>query len=354
MSGIAARPDFSLADTLDCVLPFAPASLVPERTRGRLGKVAAGLPPIARGLLECRLPDPGQVDLSLGVLDCGREKTMLRERFRALDDGSSAWARVRAFAEHWLVAAVDADRGRYAWFEFDVDDTVRDCPAPSVFLSVGELGAAHGWEEELAILSPDAPAAAAAWLARLCSGARVEFFGIMVPRANDRVRLNLTFRASGLAWDWLAAHGARPDPDLRPIFDGLFRAGAPVITVDALPGGQSGALAPRIGLECRPTDAADARAIFEICRAQDLCDARALDDALAWTGATSALDGAAAYPAHLVLAELTGPGGGPGALLREINHVKITFGASGLEAAKIYLSFTHAQPNGRRNRSDLP
>ncbi len=326
---------FSLADSLDCILPFAPAELVPENTRNSLTRIASRLPPIARGLLECRFDGKSNVDLSVGVLDTEHERTLLRDCFTRLDDGSAAWQRVMAFMTRWEAGSEGRDSERFVWFEFDLDDDAKVFAAPSVFLSVGKLATDHGWDSELGCLSANLPVMTDHWLARAPSQGCVDFIGVMVPRDCNRLRLNMSSLQADTAWTWLRENGARLRNSDQPLFKMLYEIGDPVLTVDADPD----QLGSRIGLECRPTSSSAARSIFDMCVAQGLCDPRALDRALSWCGQASILDADQNFPLHLLLEGLSRPGCEPAVLLREINHVKITFSTSGLEPAKIYLSF---------------
>ncbi len=327
----------SFADSLDCVLPHAPVRLIPDAARAALRSVAAVLPPIARGLLECRLQAPELVDLSLGVLNTRRDKNLVAEYFRRIDDGSPVWTRAMAFVDRWLAERDDDPGSRYAWFEFDIAGP-GPCPAPSVFVSVRGGVEGHRWDAALARLSPRAATESRLWSGRLPDGAQMEFIGVMTPRGSDAVRLNLGFPSAEAAWTWIDRHGAAPDPKLRPLFTDLFEAGSTILTVDA----EDGRLGSRIGLECRPGDGAAAERILALCQSHGLCDDGAREAVSSWIGLSTVFDGARAYPAHLILEELAAPEKGPGALVRELNHVKISFAESTIEPAKLYLSFTHA------------
>lgn len=340
---------FSLADSLDCVLPFAPAELVPKAARDRLTKIAGHLPPIARGLLECRFDGQRNVDLSVGVLDARHERTLLRDRFLSLNDGSAAWQRIMSFMAQWMHQCEGKDSERYAWFEFDLDDDANVFAAPSVFLSVGKLSGNHGWDAALAGLSETAPVLADRWLARAPALACVDFIGVMVPRESRNIRLNLSSLHADTAWTWLTENGAGLRSADWPVFQMLFEAGDPVLTVDAGPD----RLGSRVGLECRPTSKTTARRIFDICVDKGLCDSGSLDRTLSWCGQSSILDNDQTFPIHLLLEGLSRPGGEPSILLREINHVKVTFSPTGLEGAKIYLSFASAFHKGG-DRVDQP
>ncbi len=327
----------SMADALDCVLPHAPARLIPEEAIAALRNVAAALPPIARGLLECRLQGPGLVDLSIGVLNTRRDKTLVAEYFRKIDDGSPAWAVAMAFVERWCAEHEDAPGSRYAWFEFDIEGA-GSCPAPSIFVSVRGRGGDHLWDDALALLTPGAVTESRLWSGRLPDGARVEFIGVMVPRGSEALRLNLSFPSAMTAWAWIDRYGAAPDKDLYPLFAELFEAGSTILTVDA----DNGKLGPRVGLECRPGEGAEAEHILALCQSHDLCDYGIREAVSSWTGLSTVFDPGHAYPVHLVLEELAAPEKGPGALVRELNHVKISFIGSVVEPVKLYLSFTHA------------
>ena len=327
----------SLADTLDCVLPHASARLIPETAGTALRSVAKALPPIARGLLECRLGAPGAVDLSIGALNTQRDKTLIADYFRQIDDGAPAWTRTMAFVDRWLAEEEDDPGSRYAWFEFDIPGP-GPCPAPSIFVSVRGTGQDRCWDDALARLTPRAVTESRLWPNRLPDGARLEFIGVMVPRGSEAIRLNLSFPSARAAWAWIDAYGAAPDPDARPLFTALFEAGSTIVTVDA----EDGRLGPRIGLECRPGKSAEAERILALCQSHGLCDNSAREAVTSWTGLSTAFDQDHAYPAHLVLEELAAPEKRPGALVREVNHVKVSFTGAAVEPAKLYLSFTHA------------
>lgn len=322
---------FSLADTLRCVLPFAHKGLIADPARRRLLSLASQLPPLARGLLECRFDGQAPVDLSQSVLDTEEERSALLACFAQMRDGSCAWEQVLRFMDDWQGGP---DTDRYAWFEYDLDEDTAT-PAPSVFLSVGARGGDHGWA--LGSLGPEAEAIVDRWLKRLPEGAQVDFIGAMLPRDPMRLRLNLSGLGADAAWTWLRANGCNLPEIARDAFTTLFEIGTPVLAVEILPD----CLGPRIGIECRPTDAQSATAILALCQAHKLCPPEALEMLHGWRGTTSGLETQSGFPIHLILESLTREDAAPAILVRDINHIKVSLSEAGLEQAKVYLSFRY-------------
>ena len=333
---------FSLADTLNSVLPFADVTLVPEAAQSRLRDLALHLPPIARGLLECRFDGRGPVDLSQGVMDTATERSQLANCFRRIADDTVAWRRAMRFMEAWQNGS---DTERYAWFEFDLDGP--SCsPAPSVFLSVGALGADHGWP--LDSLGASTQAIVDSWFKRLPAEAQVDFIGVMLPRSPMALRLNLSNLGADVAWDWLRENGCHLPDASQAVFADFFDAGTPILAVEIDENG----LGPRIGLECRPTNAERAARIISLCIEHDLCAATSADTLRSWRGVGSALNSGSEFPVHLILDSLMRDDQAPAVLLRDINHVKVSFSATGLEQAKVYLLFRHTHDKSAPRQLD--
>ena len=327
------RTHASLLDSLECALPYASENLVPHKARQRLEHLALALPPIVRGLLECRLVEAETVDLSIGVLDTVSDKTRLHDCFAKMNDSSPAWERIMAFMSEWEGQTDSSPSSRFAWFEFDLDRHGSGYPAPSVFLSFGEPAAAATWNSALLQLSETAPERVAYWLSRLPSGAVVDFVGVMVPREQAPIRLNMSGLTSETAWRWLADNGVVLPDSFRDVFDMLYDISAPSLTVEA---GET-RLGPRVGLECRPSSVAAAEEVFDLCHALSLCSPNVMADAERWRGKSSAFGPAADLPMHMLLEAAVQPEAPPTVLLREVNHIKFTFTPSGVEEAKIYL-----------------
>ena len=75
-------PDrFSLADTLGFALKALPGELADPKGHDRLFQLATKLPPIPHILLECRLGEPGPVDLSLCVANAEIDKALLSQQY---------------------------------------------------------------------------------------------------------------------------------------------------------------------------------------------------------------------------------------------------------------------------------
>lgn len=339
---------FSLADSLSIVLPYLAPALADEMGRSDLLRHAASIPAIPFALLECRLAQPGPVDLSIGVADDERQKQRLERGLARLADGSRGWDEVMRFVTRWRAAEPGTAGPQTAWFEFDVAGSGPS--APAVFLTLpcpdgdaGPVGAA-AW------LSAELPELVERWEATLPQGAGGLFAGTMPARATRTARLNVAGFSADAASAWLAAHGSRP-PTEPETFEMLFRlGGATILAVDL-----GDRLGPRFGIECKPTTEEAALQILDFLTRRGLCSGPAAQAVHTWRGCDSPLR-AGSWPVHLVLDALASGAAAPSLLVREINHLKIVWDEGVPSEAKIYLSFRHtiASESGRdgRNRAD--
>jgi hypothetical protein len=332
---------FSLADSFRMMLPHLPGALVSDRVAAHLVQFAEVLPPIPRVLLECRLTDDPQVDLSFGVSADRLEKHRLRHSLSRSAGSGDEWRRFMRFLDWWCDDPQAAEGLLSAWFEFDVAAAPdgaglrQDAGAPpSVFVALeGPIDIAS---TALDILNPGFSAQLARWRARLPEGIVTSFAGVMLPRRGADLRLNLkAFEPDG-ALHWLSEHAVRP-PGAPEVFRDIFElGGAPILTVDA-----GNRIAPRFGLECSPKTPEATAAMFDILARHGLCRADKYKAVLDWPGFETALESQAGWPMHLVLDALTRANRGPDVLYRHINHVKVVFGPDGPSEAKAYLAFDH-------------
>ena len=319
---------FSLADSLDPMMRYLPDQLANAAARSRLSDVAQQLPPVHRALLECRFDAPEVVDLSLGVRNCPEETSRLMAALLRISGDSPAWRRVRAFLTDWIAEDGTED---HIWLEFDLDGT--GVPAPSVFVSTQSAGS----PDALRHLSDNAIDTLEYWRARLPKEAALHFAGVMVPRGDPSLRLNLSGLSADAAWRWLSDHGGHLPPDARHGFDAVFAAGTVITMVEA----RFETLQPRVGLECRPHSDNDSVRLFDYCADNGLCPPQALDIAREWSGVSSPLIEPSGFPAALILDAIASGGAEPVSLLRHINHLKVSFDTNGATSAKLYLGYTH-------------
>jgi len=347
---MTAPTQFALADALSLVLPHVPDNLHAPHTRTQLLRLAERLPPLARVLLECRLAEAGQVDLSLCITDSEVDRTLLPRYF--LGGELPEWDRVAAFVKWWCEENDCDGRLTSAWFEFDVDREYGSLPLPSIFLHLKSsrvnpcTAQSTGVAAALECLQPGAATSLDKWLQTLPGEAVPTYVGVMLSRSSKALRLNVAGLSPESAWSWLSTYGA-PDPQFRMLFEETYRLGGKTILavdVDEVVG-------TRIGLECRPANEADSRAMFEILADSGLCSDATYESLDTWPGYLSAMEKGADWPLYLALEALVRSNMGASLLLRQFNHLKLVYDENGLTDAKIYLALNHVVYSSDEERS---
>ena len=330
---------FSLAESLRPLLKYLPAEFANDLARDRLLTLAAALPSIHRVLLECRFNNPNVVDLSIGVLHEPQESRRVLHALTLLSNGSEAWGRVLTFLTRWIDMPA-TDPQSYVWLEFDLDQG--GLPAPSVFVST-KSGIPF---DLLASLSDTAEHLARIWQPKIPADA-LDFVGVMVPRNDRSLRLNLSGLTARTAWDWLQEHADITDPAWGD-FETTFSAGQTVLAVEAT----ESRLRPRLGLECRPTDAAAEIALFNLCLGHGFCTEKSQKLARSWHGTLSAISNPGDFPASMVLETVFSAQEAASHLLRHINHLKVTFDRTGAKSAKLYLGYSQITASATGGQTD--
>lgn len=265
----------SLAYRLDVSAPHIPRVLVPPDASRRLREIAQSLPAsIAEGmLLECRLHDDDQVDLSVGlnrahcheVLHGAPSETGLASRFF----GTPEWRSIRMFAAAWNHPALRLHSAvTQICFEFDGDTSDWDVPIPSLFvrlaqrdtsISSGRIEHRRDVRAALTHLLPASEAAAIHPMLSQClhvltPGASISWLARMLPRGHTGVRIcisGLPIAAIGAYLDLMGwtESGDRIDQEI--IILGIRETNTNVTLAFDI----EQHVGARVGLELRPNEA---------------------------------------------------------------------------------------------------
>lgn len=327
MSDLPPIAGLSLANSLSPMLQFLPDALANTHARRRLMDLAAALPSVHCALLECRFDNADVVDLSLGVLNDPAESHAVITSLRRMSTKHPGWTRVLGFVQDWRQPTRQDD---HIWLEFDLDTP--DLTPPSVFLSTKGGAISHALDR----LGTDTASQARAWLPRLPATASLDFVGVMVPRPESSVRLNVSGLTGSDAWEWLRSYDVRLPDSCKQDFMAVFTSGSVTMAVEA----QGDQLGPRIGLECRPRNETERQTLFELCVLRGWSSKAALSVADTWPGTTSPMTGIG-FPPELILQAVLSDQNSPVRLVRHINHLKVAFDTNGATSAKVYLGYTH-------------
>lgn len=336
-----------LAGVIDTLCSNLSPALVTPGAVQNLQELARELPPIHRGIFECRLgANTPQVDLSQGILGYDGEPAVLIEhiaRMALVSDGEMhpAWSRLQDFCTRWddthspLHGSI-----RTIWLEFDLVSPSPSAPAPSLFLSLksDDLTASEARAvvvEALGVLLDEQAFSALRHNVRRCfeaatEGTRVLYVGTMLARQTEAVRIEFHPPTPDRVIPYLEQIGwSGPVGEVENLMAQLVDLVDRIDMVDINVGTR---IFPTIGLQCvldkSPHHEPRWATFLDHLVAQGMCTQRKRDALLAWPGYTN--------PSSAPLSQL------PDQLevfKRQISHIKIVRHPRRSLEAKAYLWF---------------
>ena len=334
----------SWADCLNAAgLGGVGAGLISAAAMANVMGLAAALPPLAGGGIECHLGDANRVDVAVRLMaqDGGLDGLLDRHavlRFPESLTQSADWQRVRELGHRWATPKTPYQTGIDSlWLEFDLPDGggVR---VPSLFFGLTDA-------QRAAAIDGGFVADSAALLARplraqgVCEGLRrmqalraptatVAFIGLMLSRDDAGVRVVLKGLSASALLAQVTKLGwtgdlAAIEIMLREIVD---PSSALALHVDFAP-----ALGPAIGIEIaidgHPRYSASWQRLLHGLLARGLCDGAQLDGLMDWPSVRSFTEDS---PADAPWSAFRG-------IVRRINHVKLVLHPQRPPIAKAYL-----------------
>lgn len=337
----------TLFDSLGVLMPDLLPALMSESASARICLAAQQLPPITRGLLECRLAaDSPQVDLQQNFHATDGEPEQFQkyiEMRTTLTKARTAWIRLSNFIRRWVTETDWRDHIPEIWCEYDLAGS-NNLAAPSVFIALpSNLAPAERWlfiEEVLTILLEPSHWQRVKSVVNMCFQACagdewVAYLGLMLARPTKALRVNVkrltpaTLGAYLERVNWTGAIDTTLSLAQRlwPYLDRFTLA----LDVDTR-------VQPQLGLECVSKDWPTF--LNELVR-DELCAPAKREGALRWPGLTTPATTAAPWPAPLAARAVLRSPETFTTLAREISHVKLTLTPTAPTSAKIYLAFTH-------------
>ena len=353
---VAVRPAWTAAHALARIAPHVPPALVPPRAFAEATALASQLPAALSNwlYLECRLAaSAAQTDLAVNVERHQRELLLglSSAPLPAPFTRHPAWERVRQLATQWADPASalhEALEG--VWLEFDADTPAPGVPAVFAdFLRApdplaGIEGRAGPAEEAVAVLGGGGVRAATALTLRRCSaelpaGAHLLYAGVMLSRADHRVRLCVYGLGAEALLPYLRAVGWPGSPhEIAALTAQLAGAAADRCAPSVLHLDLGDGVLGRLGLEyslARP-DQLRGRVreapLLDRLVALGLCTPEKRDALLRYPG----------YEVGVMAHELW-----PSVIMRRVNHLKVVWAPGCGVEAKAYLCVEH-QPRARR------
>lgn len=345
---------FSLRETFEAFAYFVPSCLISPEAFSRLKNLAQGLPAALSSswIAECRLgTGSAPVDLSVRIdpsADSGREILAGMHPSLALPEAQRAdprWKPIRDFCAAWT----DTHSSFYTaitalWLEFDVSSSASGLSVPGLFLT-GKFDQESGSADDpleimaqaLSLLmggafSPELDRALAHCVNVLPAEAELRWFGTMLSRSADNVRLNIRFPSHRLPdlFIYLREIGWQGSRDvfgfqleeIRDLVDTL------TLLIDL----RQGQVQPRIGIECmyrqnrQPESEPRWQTLVDYLVASGLCTPEKGQALVKWSGYF-----------HEKLAHVSESQ----VLNRRLHHVKLVYQPGVPVEAKGYLVFEH-------------
>lgn len=317
------------------------------------------LPPIHRGILECRLAaNATQVDLAQCILTDVGESSLLAEWMANATSASDrlahpAWDRLRNFCVRWADPSSLFHAGmRNVWLEFDLDEIAPALPPPAFFLGLKreiQTGEAYMVTEKgLRLLLDKAELTSLKSNLRHCfeacpDVALVNQVGVMLSRQTNALRVCI----QGLTPDQIIPYLRQvgwpgPVDELEHLVRELTSSAGHISMVDIDVGAT---VEPKVGLEVGfggvPEQEAHWVVFLDDLVERRLCTSKKKDALLKWPGVTNPPNSSAPWPAHLIVESLFQSTGWFSGFDRRLNHVKIVYQPEKLLEAKAYLRFEH-------------
>lgn len=347
LEGVSAHAVPSWADCLQAADMAKLDGLVAPTAAARVLALAATLPALPGGGLECHLKDRERVDVAVRLLadDGGRDALLARHpalRFPAALTTGATWQRLRTLGERWATAGTAESRELSSvWLEFDLPEDEDADPArliPSVFLGcrtpAHQAPSDKAWLADAATLlaaprsEPVLRAALVRAEAQGAAGAELAFVGLMLSREEAGVRVVLKGLDAAALHRRVAALGWTGDLDAlaQALGELVPREAALALHLDLAP-----ELGPRIGVEIalkgHPLHTPGWQQLLRGLVARQACTDAAAQTLVGWPGLISVSEGV----------RQRWPGLAPRGIARRINHVKLSFHAERPLVAKAYL-----------------
>lgn len=321
-------------------------ALASEAARSRVQELCARLGEAAESGLEVRLAE-GADEVDFGWCAHGAEAPEqwrpVLKRLQGEVANDAAWRRILSYFEKADWSGIES-----AWFEFDLGDSRAAWPVPGLFLRYTNPTAWRVVAEECARMSPSTIAAVEAQLEIVRAHGKISYYGFMLSRPVEALRLVLSasaerfgqcLRALGWPGDW---------SQLGRLIDELGGVGGHLVWQVDL----GATVWPKIGVEIffaggHAQRHLAAERLLERWTREGLSSAAKAEAVLAWDGTVREKQAGANWPVHLRGARLA-DGGFP-FLSTTINHLKLTLGPDGALEAKAYLFF-----NEQRHRPSEP
>lgn len=340
---VTAVGNASWADCLQAAGIHTRCGWLSPAARDRVQKLAALLPAVAGGGIECHLADPARADIAirLSAKDGGRDALLDRHpslRFAPALTRTEVWTRLQQLGERWARRDTPlAARLQALWLEFDLP-AADLLPVPSVFLGIDPVAAALprdlSWLSNAArsLCGPDLAEGLQAGLqAPLLAAAatgRLTFVGLMLARRTASIRVvlgdlklgQLVEQAEALGW-----------PGERAGLEGLLREICPDDARLALHLDLSTETGPNLGVELalpgHPRHSPSWARLLRGLIAERACLPQAASALCDWPGLSS-IEGEDCQPVR---------DRAPGGIVRRINHLKVQVHPTRPPLAKAYL-----------------
>jgi hypothetical protein len=350
---------YTLADSLDILLPNLFPVVVSPVEVPQLRGLARLLPPIHRGIFECRLNgNTSQVDLSQSILVRESESALLIEWITGVISTSDrpvhpAWSLVRDFCIRWADSSSPLhDSVRNIWLEFDLDGLTPSLPPPSLFIGLRrETSASEAYivaEKALDMFLGESGLIPLRDNLHRCFEtcpdiAFVNQVGVMLSRRTDALRVCIQDLAPNQIIPYLLQVGwPRPVDELEHLMAGLISFSDHIIMVDI---DVSARVHPKVGLEFsvehKPENKPRWAAFLDDLVERELCTSEKKDALLAWPGVAEPPKSSAPWPMPLIIESLSQPPDCFSVFTRLLSHVKIVYQPQQPFEAKGYLSFEH-------------
>lgn len=307
-----------LRDALDSVAPALPAALVSGSCLVGLRALIGPFPAVSGWGLECHLGEPDRVDLAVRFTkDEGGAEALSRLAARR------GWHGVGALSALWRDTGCDIGQiARFVWLELDADS--QETAPPGVFVDIG-AAAPRTWVEVAETIAggplPEGTVDCAASIHdALPPGASVRYIGVMPGRDPLALRIAVYGLSPNEILPFTTLAGWSGDEaDVKR----LLVASAPWAEHVVLHLDVASDVGPTLGVELHATRAGSWWQLLRVASGEARREA-----ALAWPGTTESDT--------------------VGAIVRRINHLKVTHRPGTAAGVKIYLYCGHI--GGRRTR----
>ena len=337
----------TLAELVSVVAPHLRPALVAPEALAAVRRVARRSPPVPWAGFETRLaPGATRVDLQQGFRLAAGDAARLADWLQA-EPGGDHESPIATFCRWW---AGSPALFPYIVLEHDVEGN-GESASPGVFLRLTKdrkPGDDLERVEQALELLREAPLRSAARRSlAVCfdacpDGAEVSHIGVMLGRAETRLRVNIRGLPVGGMSSYLDAVGWSPaNGGVAALATELIAyADRVILCLDV-----AGDIGPRVGLEAaldpQPSRRARWAALVRELVRKGLCDAAKGESLLAWPGRSTPVDGGKPWPSSLVTSSLSQPASRFGVLRRYLSHIKFTVDERGALEAKAYLGFRH-------------